>query len=53
MKITALASAVLLFCGAALTASQSPALQRKGLKDYYKACFPIGVAVGLTSLKGP
>ncbi|WP_201981605.1 endo-1,4-beta-xylanase [Hymenobacter rubidus] len=44
--------ATLLLACAALTGSQPPAAE-KGLKDYYKDYFPIGVAVGPSALKGP
>lgn len=50
MKIPALFAVTLLLAAAALTASQLPA--EKGLKDYYKAYFPIGVAVSAQGLKG-
>ncbi|GAC1380148.1 MAG: endo-1,4-beta-xylanase [Hymenobacter sp.] len=42
----------LLLTGAALAGSQRPPTA-KGLKDYYQAYFPIGVAVAPAALKGP
>ncbi|GAB3577546.1 endo-1,4-beta-xylanase [Hymenobacter daeguensis] len=44
--------AALLLASAALAGSQSPPPE-KGLKDYYKDYFPVGVAVGPSALKGP
>ena len=49
---TKLLLAPLLLAGLALTSSQLPPAE-KGLKDYYKAYFPVGVAVGPAALKGP
>ena len=50
MKLRLPIAALLLAC-APLAGSHLPA--EKGLKDYYKAYFPIGVAVGPAALKGP
>ncbi|MGI4734722.1 MAG: endo-1,4-beta-xylanase [Janthinobacterium lividum] len=49
MKSTLFAA---LFASLALTSSQRPPAE-KGLKDYYKDYFPIGVAVSAQALKNP
>jgi endo-1,4-beta-xylanase len=46
-----LAAAVLLTAGAGLLTSEKPAPE-KGLKDYYKNYFSVGVAVGARQLQG-
>ncbi|WP_426060908.1 endo-1,4-beta-xylanase [Hymenobacter sp. B1770] len=51
MKTPALVSAALLITASVLTASQT-APPAKGLKDYYKPYFPVGVAVSPQGLKG-
>jgi len=51
IKLQALALASLLG-GTALMASQRPPAE-KGLKDYYKSYFPVGVAVSPAALKNP
>ncbi|RTQ48989.1 endo-1,4-beta-xylanase [Hymenobacter gummosus] len=47
-----LGAAVLLSAAGLLGSSRRPAAD-KGLKDYYKDYFPVGVAVGPQSIKGP
>ena len=51
MKLRISIAALLLGC-APLAGSQTPAPE-KGLKDYYQAYFPVGVAVGPSALRGP
>ncbi|AHJ99524.1 endo-1,4-beta-xylanase [Hymenobacter swuensis] len=48
-----LATAGLLLAGFAVLSSQQTAAPKKGLKDYYKDYFPVGVAVGRAQLQGP
>ncbi|MET4106293.1 endo-1,4-beta-xylanase [Hymenobacter sp. UYP22] len=47
-----LATASLLLAGFAVLSSQQTPAPEKGLKDYYEAYFPVGVAVGRAQLQG-
>ena len=51
MKIRLPLAALLLACAPLAGSQLTPA--EKGPKDYYKAYFPVGVAVGPSALKGP